>query len=377
MLNNAFIYKIQNAPELGAIGIDVSMQPQAFVPCGATQPKSAGWVPPRGEANGLLMESVAGQLICKLAIETKSVPKSEIDKHVAAQIDAIEQATGRKPGKKERRELKDEAMLALLPNAFAKRKDVPVWIDPKACTLVVGAGSQSAADEVISAIVRDMGLVVTLINTLHSPQSSMTQWLLGDHINLPGAFCIERACVLKSNGEDAATVKFSQHNLDNPEVRQHVAEGKLPTQLALSWDGKVSFVLTESLQLKKINLLDGVMDASGTDKNEDRFDSDVTLTTGLLAPMLAELIDALGGEMKVTEAEPAKTAEPSTGDGPDPMYDQAVAVVMGGNKASISLIQRHLKIGYNRAARLLEQMEVEGLVSPMQVNGERKILEGA
>jgi recombination associated protein RdgC len=247
------------------------------------------------------MESVAGQLICKLAIETKSVPKSEIDKHVAAQVDAIEQATGRKPGKKERRDLKDEAMLALLPNAFAKRKDVLVWIDPKARTLVIAAGSQSAADDVITAIVRDMGLVVSLINTLHSPQSTMTQWLLGDHIDLPGAFCIERACVLKSNGEDAATVKFSQHNLDNPEVRQHVTEGKLPTQLALSWDGKVSFVLTESMQLKKIQLLDGVTDASGTDKNEDRFDSDVALTTGLLAPMLAELIDALGGEMKASE----------------------------------------------------------------------------
>lgn len=301
MFNNAFIYKILNLPEHGAIAFDVSMQPQAFVPCGATQPKSMGWVPPRGEANGLLMESVAGQLICKLAIETKSVPKSEIDKHVAAQVDAIEQATGRKPGKKERRDLKDEAMLALLPNAFAKRKDVLVWIDPKACTLVIAAGSQSAADDVITAIVRDMGLVVSLISTLHSPQSTMTQWLLGDHIDLPGAFCIERACVLKSNGEDAATVKFSQHNLDNPEVRQHVTESKLPTQLALSWDGKVSFVLTESMQLKKIQLLDGVIDASGTDKNEDRFDSDVALTTGLLAPMLAELIDALGGEMKIAE----------------------------------------------------------------------------
>lgn len=301
MFNNAFIYKILNLPEHGAIAFDVSMQPQAFVPCGATQPKSMGWVPPRGETSGLLMESVAGQLICKLAIETKSVPKSEIDKHVAAQVDAIEQATGRKPGKKERRDLKDEAMLALLPNAFAKRKDVPVWIDPKACTLLVAAGSQSAADDVITAIVRDMGLMVSLINTLHSPQSTMTQWLLSDHIDMPGAFCIERACVLKSNGEDAATVKFSQHNLDNPEVRQHVTEGKLPTQLAMSWDGKVSFVLTEHLQLKKIQLLDGVIDASGTDKNEDRFDSDVALTTGLLAPMLAELIDALGGEMKTAD----------------------------------------------------------------------------
>jgi recombination associated protein RdgC len=301
MFNNIFLYRVTNLPEYGAISFDVSMQPQAFVPCGASQQKSVGWVPPRGEQNGLLMENIAGQMICKLAIETKSVPKSEIDKYVAAQVEWIEQDTGRKPGKKERRELKEDALIALLPNAFAKRKDVPVWIDPKAGMLVIGAGSQSAADDVVTAVVRDMGLSLGLVNTRHSPQATMTQWLLSDHIDMPGAFAIERECVLKSNGEDSATVRFTKHNLDNPEVRKHVAEGKLPTHLALSWDGRVSFVLTESMQLKKIQLLDGVVDASGTDKNEDRFDADVAIATGTLGPMIAALIDAMGGEIEITE----------------------------------------------------------------------------
>jgi S-DNA-T family DNA segregation ATPase FtsK/SpoIIIE len=58
----------------------------------------------------------------------------------------------------------------------------------------------------------------------------------------------------------------------------------------------------------------------------------------------------------------------------DPMYDQAVAVVLQHRKASISLVQRHLRIGYNRAARLLEQMERSGLVSAMATNGNRDLL---
>src|SRR5471032_1540355 len=58
----------------------------------------------------------------------------------------------------------------------------------------------------------------------------------------------------------------------------------------------------------------------------------------------------------------------------DAMYDQAVAVVLKNRRASISLVQRHLRIGYNRAARLLEQMEQSGLVSTMQSNGNREIL---
>lgn len=58
----------------------------------------------------------------------------------------------------------------------------------------------------------------------------------------------------------------------------------------------------------------------------------------------------------------------------DALYDQAVAIVLKNRRASISLVQRHLRIGYNRAARLLEQMESSGVVSTMQSNGNREIL---
>ena len=58
----------------------------------------------------------------------------------------------------------------------------------------------------------------------------------------------------------------------------------------------------------------------------------------------------------------------------DPLYDQAVEIVLKNKRASISLVQRHLRIGYNRAARLLEDMEKAGLVSAMQSNGNREIL---
>lgn len=58
----------------------------------------------------------------------------------------------------------------------------------------------------------------------------------------------------------------------------------------------------------------------------------------------------------------------------DPMYDQAVEIVLRNRRASISLVQRHLRIGYNRSARLLEAMEKAGMVSPMQSNGNRDIL---
>jgi S-DNA-T family DNA segregation ATPase FtsK/SpoIIIE len=58
----------------------------------------------------------------------------------------------------------------------------------------------------------------------------------------------------------------------------------------------------------------------------------------------------------------------------DPLYDQAVEIVLRTRRPSISLVQRHLRIGYNRAARLIEDMERAGLVSSMQSNGNREVL---
>jgi S-DNA-T family DNA segregation ATPase FtsK/SpoIIIE len=58
----------------------------------------------------------------------------------------------------------------------------------------------------------------------------------------------------------------------------------------------------------------------------------------------------------------------------DPLYDEAVAIVLKTRRASISAVQRQLRIGYNRAARLIEQMERAGLVSSMQSNGNREVL---
>jgi S-DNA-T family DNA segregation ATPase FtsK/SpoIIIE len=77
--------------------------------------------------------------------------------------------------------------------------------------------------------------------------------------------------------------------------------------------------------------------------------------------------------------EAGESAEGTAGEGAvsgesDPLYDQAVQIVLQNKRASISLVQRHLRIGYNRAARLIEDMERAGLVSSMATNGNREIL---
>ncbi|MFM8737071.1 MAG: DNA translocase FtsK [Betaproteobacteria bacterium] len=81
-----------------------------------------------------------------------------------------------------------------------------------------------------------------------------------------------------------------------------------------------------------------------------------------------------GGTLEGEGGEPGAPGGGASDGESDPLYDQAVAVVLEHKRASISLVQRHLRIGYNRAARLLEQMEKSGLVSAMATNGNRDII---
>ena len=291
--------------------LEEALETARFVECSPSQDKSVGWTEPRGQAHGPLVESIGGQWILKLQIETKAVPGAVVRRKADERIQEIETTTGRKPGKKESREIREDIVHALLPLAFSKQSSVMVWFDMEARLMMTDAASQGKSDEVITALVRVVdGLPLTLLQTTVSPQTAMAQWLLAQSDDeLPPAFSVERECVLKSANEDQAMVKFTRHLLATDEVRKHVIEGKLPTQLALSWEGKASFVLSETGVLKKVTYLDGVMGETG-DK-EDKFDADALLSTGLLGPLLADLVEALGGEMKFASA-PKPALEAST-----------------------------------------------------------------
>lgn len=346
-----------------------AMDSQQFAPLGAsTQDKSVGWVPPRGEEHGALLERVGDFVFAKLAIETKTVPSSEVNKKLDEVVAQIEEQTGRKPGKKERRELKQDVITALLPNAFPKRKDVAVMIDSVNGYVVIDSASQSVTNEVITFLVR-AGLEIALVQTNNNINGFMAEMLLGDE-SVDHYFAVGRECELVAEDESKAKVSFKNHYLLSQEIRDHLLQGKHVTSLALTDERDTSFVLTETLRLKKLKF--AVPETKG--EEQDRLDADAILCGSALSSLITDLVQAMGG---LFVHEESSKPEPFAGDGPDPLYESATQLVMNSGKASISLIQRHLQIGYNRAARMLEQMEVDGLVSPMQGDGSRKILEAA
>jgi recombination associated protein RdgC len=304
VFKNVMAYRIGPNWNATVPEIEAALSANRFTECTPGQDKSVGWTEPRNVANGPLLESIGGQWIAKLLIETKAVPSSVVKRKAEIQAQDIEAQTGRKPGKKETREMREDILHSLLPQAFAKQGSVMVWINPKDRLMAIDAGSTGKADEVITQLVRALpGLDLNLLQTATSPQTAMAAWLLATNPDdLPRSLSVEKECVLKSGAEDQPMVKFTRHILSTEEVRKHVREGKLPTQLALSWEGKASFVLTDSLQLKKVTFLDGTEPDAISAEGEDKFDADVVLSTGMLGPMLKDMIDALGGENVFAEA---------------------------------------------------------------------------
>ena len=296
VFKNMIIYRIAPQWQIGLEQVEEALARAPFLECGATQERSWGWTPPRGEAHGPLAESVGGQWVLRFMVESKVLPGSVLARRVEEKAVRIEQETGRKPGKKESKELKEEAKLDLLPMAFTKQGTMWVWLDLEARLLVLDTGSQARADEVVTALVEALpGLSVALLDTQTSPQAAMAHWLSTQEA--PVGFTIDRECELKAADEEKAVVRYARHPLDIEEVQAHIAAGKLPTKLALTWDGRVSFVLSEGLQIKKLALLDTVTEGqSKGGKDDSGFDADVAIATGELRLLIPDLIEALGGE---------------------------------------------------------------------------------
>jgi recombination associated protein RdgC len=220
----------------------------------------------------------------------------------------IEATTGRKPGKKEKRDLKEDITQELLPMAFTRHARVAVWIDPKEHRLVINASNAARADEVVTSLVKSFeGFAVTQVNTHIEPATAMSGWLSSQEP--PAGFTIDRECELKATDESKSVVRYAKHPLDIEEVKQHIAAGKRPTRLAMTWEDRVSFELSETMQLRKIVFLEGTDDAKDG-KKEDNFDADVAIATGELGELMPALLDALGGEAAFTAAvaEPAPPA---------------------------------------------------------------------
>lgn len=378
--------------------LEAALVKQPLMPCTGMSIVSRGWVPPAVDAG--LVASQGKHLMIALGVEEKILPPSVISDEVKLRAIELEKIQGYKPGKKQLRDLAERVTTELLPRALAKRRVTRAWIDPVNRWVVVDAASPSRAEEVLEHLRNTLGeLPVTRLETNTSTGGTMTQWLTTGEA--PGAFELDSECELKASGEGAATVRYLRHDLSIKEIRDHISGGKFATRLGLLWKDRISLLLAEPFQVRGIKSL-ALDHTSDPDQPSlfspaDQFAADFELMAGEFVALLAGLVSSLGGFRESSEPskvvmkpEPQPASAPSASEveatakekpapfngeaAEDPLYEQAVEVVKAEQKGSVSMVQRRLSIGYNRAARLIERMEQEKILSVPNAAGIRTLL---
>lgn len=291
---NIQLYRLPQPWDIAASALEAQLASHALQACGASDAQSFGWVPPRDGSP--LLHSVNQQYLLALGVEQKLLPASVVNQFAKDRAKEIAEAEGRKVGRKEMREIREQMTAQLLPRAFVRRRTTWGWIDPVHGWLAVDAGAIGKADEFIGHLRKSLdSLPAKPLQVARMPSAAMTGWLAeGD---APAGFTLDQDLELRS--PEQAKVRYVKHALEGAEIRQHIAGGKTATKLAMTWNDRISFVLTEDLQLKRLAFLDLLKEESENQSEDadERFDIDFALMCGEVARLLDDLVEALGGEV--------------------------------------------------------------------------------
>lgn len=377
-------------------------------PVGPLELSSRGFISPFGRDSDELTRTIGAATWLTVGGEDRILPAAVINEALAKKLAEIEQAEGRKPGGHTRKRLKDEIIVDLIPRAFVMPSRIDAYLDTRRGLVFVDTSSRKQAETFVSEIRRALGSFPALpLNAEVAPRAILTGWLAGEP--MPDGLTIGDECELRDPTEHGAVIKCSRQELQGDEVAKHLESGKQCTRLALVHKDHVSFVIGEDLVVRKFKLLDYAVDALDDAEYGDlraELDARFALMTG----EIGELYDLLAKTFKFSDVGAADRADPEPGAPPpaspaSPIsglervtissasssvtltgaqfanatanlgeFEKAVSIVKASGNASISALQRKMKIGYNSAARLIEAMEAAGIVSRQSSTGERTVL---
>jgi recombination associated protein RdgC len=298
---NLMVYRLPDNWTLPAADLEYQMASRTLQPCGSFDMQSRGWV--SASAAQRLVHTTNGQHMIALGVEQKLLPGSIIRQVATERAKILEEQQGYPVGRRQMRELKERVTEELRARALTRRTVTRAWIDPVNGWFVVDAAGAARAEALVETLRDTLGsLPVQFLETERSPAASMAAWLMmGD---APLRFVIDQDLELQTIDKNKATVRYARHPLEGKDIQAHINSGKYPTRLGLTWNDRISFVLTDKLQLKRVEFLEISKDKpeEGSVSAEEQFDIDFMLMAGELSQMLADVREALGGEQKMQQA---------------------------------------------------------------------------
>lgn len=295
---NLLIYRFTKPFTQSPEELDLILTEKAFKPCGSQEMSSRGWVSPIGTDGSLLVHAANGYIMVCLQRQDKVLPAAVVNEAMEEKIAEIKAREDRKPGKKERTDLKEEIIFQLLPRAFTRTGRLYAYIDPKAGLLVVNSSSHNRAEELLNTLRDTLGtLPVIPLKAKNVAQHTMTHWLKAGEA--PADFAIGGECELRDGADETAVIRCKNQDLGSDDIRNHLQAGMFVNKLALSWAGGIDFMVDPELTVKRLSFGDLINDKLGEVNAEsaaEQFDVDFTIMTGEFANFIPALLEAFGGE---------------------------------------------------------------------------------
>jgi recombination associated protein RdgC len=292
---NLVVYRLPAGWSMSAAELEERLAKRALVACGPYDMVTRGWVFP--SPAHLFVHTVQRQHLIALGVDQKLLPSSIIRQVAVERAAELTQEQGYPVSRRQMRELKEKVTEELRARALTKRSQTRAWIDPDNGWFVVDAAGDAKADELVTVLRETLDtFAVTLLETESSPSRGMAAWLmLGD---APLRFAIDQDLEMQNADKTKATIRYARHPLEGKEIQQHLQTGKYVTRMGLTWSDRIAFILTEKLQLKRVQFLD-INKESAQDEQRDpleQFDIDFALMSGEFAQLLSDLEEALGGQ---------------------------------------------------------------------------------
>jgi recombination associated protein RdgC len=295
LFKNLVFYRLPANWSVSATDFEGQLANRTLKPCGPFDMSSRGWV--TVTHGGRLLHTVHGQHLIALGMDEKLLPGSIVRQVAQERADIQAQEQGFPVGRKQMRDLRARVADELRARALSRRRMTRAWIDAASGWFAVDASSVPRAEMVVETLGDTLGSFAPVpIETSRSPQAAMASWLLRGEA--PAQFSIDDDLELQTADKTKAIIRYTRHPLDGKEIRAHLAAGKYPTRLGLTWRDRVSFVLTDKLQVKRIDFLEMNKDDTQADEVDpaEQFDIDFAVMAGELANLLKDLAAVLGSE---------------------------------------------------------------------------------
>ncbi len=293
---NIFIYRLPTDCKITADTMQEKLAQKPLSPCSGLDKQSRGWISCCDDDR--LVHSANGHILFALGSEQKLLPASVINRFTRERVKNLEAQQGYKVGRRDLKAIREAITEELLPKSFSLLRTTHAWLDTVNNRLIINAASIARAEELLEFLHKSVeDMPVRPLHTTLSPVSAMTDWLASNLA--PAGFTIDRELELRATGDSRASVRYANHALEGEEIPAHIQSGKRAIRLGLTWNSRISFVLNEQLQIKKLQFLDILKEetAAQAESAEELFKLDFTLMTGELAKMLNDLTEALGGEI--------------------------------------------------------------------------------